>query len=72
MLDKRGPAMDIELSAEDLAFRDDVRAFFTDNAYQMGSDYNQWRIDWFAKAAEKDGWDVPKWPKVVSTFTSPT
>lgn len=55
--------MDIELSAEDLAFRDDVRAFFTDNAYQMGSDYNQWRIDWFAKASEKDGWDVPKWPK---------
>lgn len=55
--------MDIELSAEDLAFRDEVRDFFADNAYQMGTDYNQWRLDWFAKAAEKDGWDVPKWPK---------
>lgn len=54
--------MDIELSAEDLAFRDEVRTFFRDNAYQPGSDYNQWRLDWFASAREKGGWDVPKWP----------
>jgi len=54
--------MDIELSAEDLAFRDEVRSFFAENAYQPGEDYNQWRLDWFAKAREKGGWDVPKWP----------
>ncbi|MGD8417189.1 MAG: acyl-CoA dehydrogenase family protein, partial [Pseudomonadales bacterium] len=23
----------------------------------------QWRLDWFDKAREKGGWDVPKWPK---------
>ena len=54
--------MDIELSADDLAFRDDVRSFFAENAHQAGEDYNQWRMDWFAKAKEKGGWDVPKWP----------
>jgi alkylation response protein AidB-like acyl-CoA dehydrogenase len=54
--------MDIELSPEDLAFRDEVRAFFKDNEYRPGEDYNQWRLDWFAKAREKGGWDVPKWP----------
>lgn len=54
--------MDIELSAEDLAFREEVRAFFKENDYQPGEDYNQWRLDWFAKAREKGGWDVPKWP----------
>ena len=54
--------MDIELSAEDLAFRDEVRAFFADNEYKPGEDYNQWRLDWFARAREKGGWDVPKWP----------
>ena len=54
--------MDIELSADDLAFRDDVRSFFAENAHQAGEDYNQWRMDWFAKAKEKGGWDVPTWP----------
>jgi alkylation response protein AidB-like acyl-CoA dehydrogenase len=55
--------MDIELSKEDLAFRDEVRGFFTENAYRPGEDYAQWRLDWFRKAREKGGWDVPKWPK---------
>ena len=54
--------MDIELSVDDLAFRDDVRSFFAENAHKAGEDYNQWRMDWFAKAKEKGGWDVPKWP----------
>lgn len=54
--------MDIELSAEDLSFREEVRAFFKENEYKPGEDYAQWRLDWFAKAAEKGGWDVPKWP----------
>ena len=54
--------MDIELSAEDLAFREEVRAFFKENEYKPGEDYAQWRLDWFAKAREKGGWDVPKWP----------
>ncbi len=54
--------MDIELSTEDLAFRDEVRAFFSENEYKPGEDYNQWRLDWFAKAREKGGWDIPKWP----------
>ncbi len=54
--------MDIELSAEDLAFQEEVRAFFKENEYKPGEDYAQWRLDWFAKAREKGGWDVPKWP----------
>jgi len=54
--------MDIELSKEDLAFQEEVRAFFRENEYKPGEDYNQWRLDWFAKAREKGGWDVPKWP----------
>ncbi len=54
--------MDIELSAEDLAFREEVRTFFKENEYKPGEDYAQWRLDWFAKAREKGGWDVPKWP----------
>jgi len=55
--------MDIELSAEDLAFRDEVRSFLADNAHDGKSDYAAWRMNWFAKAREKGGWDVPKWPK---------
>jgi len=55
--------MDIELSASDLEFRKEVRQFFKDNAYKPGEDYAKWRLDWFAKAAAKGGWDVPKWPK---------
>jgi alkylation response protein AidB-like acyl-CoA dehydrogenase len=55
--------MDIDLSAADLAFRDDVRNFLKTNAYKPGADYGVWRDNWFAKAKEKGGWDVPKWPK---------
>ena len=55
--------MDIKLSSDDLAFRDDVRAFFDDNKIKAGEDYFSWRLDWFKKAREKGGWDVPKWPE---------
>jgi alkylation response protein AidB-like acyl-CoA dehydrogenase len=55
--------MDIDLSPADLAFRDDVRNFLKTNAYKPGADYGVWRDNWFAKAKEKGGWDVPKWPK---------
>ncbi len=55
--------MDIDLSPADLAFRDDVREFLRSNAYKPGTDYMAWRSEWFAKAAAKGGWDVPKWPK---------
>lgn len=54
--------MDIELSKEDLAFEAEVKAFLSENAYEMGTDYNDWRMNWFKKAREKGGWDVPKWP----------
>ena len=54
--------MDIELSSEDLAFRDEVRAFFDENKIKEGEDYFSWRLGWFKKAREKGGWDVPKWP----------
>ena len=54
--------MDIELSAEDLEFEADVNAFLEENAYKHGEDPNKWRIEWFEKAREKGGWDVPKWP----------
>ena len=54
--------MDIELSKEDLEFEAEVRAFLSENAYKPGEDPNKWRMDWFAKAREKGGWDVPKWP----------
>ncbi len=54
--------MDIELSTEDLSFREEVRQFFADNAYPAGEDYMAWRTQWFEKAREKGGWDVPKWP----------
>lgn len=55
--------MDIELSAADLEFRDEVRSFLKENAYKPGADYTAWRDGWFAKARAKGGWDVPKWPK---------
>lgn len=54
--------MDIDLSPEDQAFADEVAEFLETNAYQAGSDYNAWRLDWFDKARDKGGWDVPKWP----------
>lgn len=55
--------MNTELSAEDVAFRDEVRAFLKENDYRAGTEYSQWRHQWFAAAREKGGWDVPKWPK---------
>jgi alkylation response protein AidB-like acyl-CoA dehydrogenase len=55
--------MDIELSQDDLAFRAEVRTFLKDNAYKPPAEYPAWRDQWFAKAAAKGGWDVPKWPK---------
>ncbi|MCP5180827.1 MAG: acyl-CoA dehydrogenase family protein [Pseudomonadales bacterium] len=54
--------MDIDLSPDDLAFQKAVETFLDDNAYKPGTDYFAWRLDWFAKAREKGGWDVPKWP----------
>ena len=54
--------MDIELSSEDLAFTKEVRAFFEENKIKKGEDYFTWRNNWFEKAKEKGGWDVPKWP----------
>jgi len=54
--------MDIELSSEDLAFTKEVRTFFKENEMAKGEDYFVWRNNWFAKAKEKGGWDVPKWP----------
>ena len=55
--------MDINLSSEDLAFRDEVRSFFEENKIKSGEDYFSWRLGWFEKAREKGGWDVPKWPE---------
>jgi hypothetical protein len=57
-----GIAMDIELSAADLAFRADVRTFLAENAFRRGDNYITWRANWFARAREKGGWDVPRWP----------
>ena len=54
--------MDIELSSEDLTFTKEVRAFFEENKIKEGEDYFTWRNNWFEKAKEKGGWDVPKWP----------
>ena len=54
--------MDIELSNDDLSFEAEVREFLAGNAYKDGEDPNKWRMDWFEKAREKGGWDVPKWP----------
>jgi len=54
--------VDIDLSADDLKFRDDVREFLSTNKYINGEDYNTWRLNWFALARDKGGWDVPKWP----------
>jgi alkylation response protein AidB-like acyl-CoA dehydrogenase len=55
--------MDIELSQDDLAFRDEVRAFLKEHAYKPGMNYLEWRDNWFKAAQAKGGWDVPKWPK---------
>jgi len=55
--------VDIELSKEDLAFRDEVREFLKANEIDPGENYLAWRLRWFKAAAAKGGWDVPKWPK---------
>jgi alkylation response protein AidB-like acyl-CoA dehydrogenase len=54
--------MDIELSPEDLAFREEVAQFFEENKIKKGEMYFDWRSAWFEKAKAKGGWDVPKWP----------
>jgi alkylation response protein AidB-like acyl-CoA dehydrogenase len=54
--------MDIDLSADDLAFETEVRGFLSENAYTNGANPEEWRMKWFEKAKEKGGWDVPKWP----------
>jgi alkylation response protein AidB-like acyl-CoA dehydrogenase len=54
--------VDIELGADDLAFQQEVRTFLKESAWKPGDDFNRWRLDWFARAREKGGWDVPKWP----------
>ncbi|MGH8177541.1 MAG: acyl-CoA dehydrogenase family protein [Steroidobacter sp.] len=54
--------MDIELGKHDLEFQQEVRAFLRQNVLKPGDDYMQWRMKWFAAAAAKGGWDVPKWP----------
>ena len=33
--------MDVDLSSEDLAFQDEVRAFLADNAHDPKTDYGQ-------------------------------
>ena len=55
--------MDIDLSSDDQLFQSEVRQFLADNAYVAGSDYNEWRMNWFRLAREQGGWDVPKWPE---------
>jgi alkylation response protein AidB-like acyl-CoA dehydrogenase len=55
--------MDIDLSGNDLAFQQEVREFLAANAYKNGTDYAEWRLNWFKLAQEKGGWDVTKWPE---------
>ena len=54
--------MDINLSSDDLAFRDEVRSFFDENKIKSGEDYFSWRLGWFEKAREIGGLVVPIWP----------
>jgi len=63
--------VDINFSAEDLAFRDEVRAFFASEydaevaqglSGGQGEDYKQAIIDWQKKLHAK-GWIAPGWPK---------
>jgi len=60
--------VDTSFSPEDLAFRDQVRAFFdeayTDDLHERMSDSSRYReaiIDWQRKLYEK-GWIAPNWP----------
>ena len=50
--------MDIELSDDDLKFREQVRDFLSANQHTPDQDYFKWRIECSAKAKEKGGWDV--------------
>ncbi len=63
--------MDIKFSAEDIAFRDEVRAFFAKEydatvAEQLsgsaGTDYKSAIVNWQKKLHAK-GWIAPGWPK---------
>lgn len=42
--------MDIDLSAEDLEFKQEVRDFFEENQMKPGEDYFSWRLEWFKKS----------------------
>ena len=60
--------MDTKFTAEELAFRDEVRQFYADNwneESQQGFDhpdtYKQALINWQLKLNEK-GWMAPGWP----------
>ena len=53
--------MDIEFSAEDLAFQKEVREFIDQNV-PTGMELWTKRAEWFAALREKGGWDVPNWP----------
>tara|TARA_B100000963_G_scaffold207052_2_gene180318 strand:- start:4961 stop:6121 length:1161 start_codon:yes stop_codon:yes gene_type:complete len=55
--------MDIDLSSDDRKFQTTVREFLAANDYVAGSDYNEWRMNWFRLARAQGGWDVPKWPE---------
>jgi alkylation response protein AidB-like acyl-CoA dehydrogenase len=55
--------MDIDLNHDDLQFQKTVRQFLADNSYVAGSDYAEWRLNWFRLARQQGGWDVPKWPE---------
>jgi alkylation response protein AidB-like acyl-CoA dehydrogenase len=55
--------MDIELGKEDQAFQREVRTFLEQHALKPGENPARWREQWFAAAAAKGGWDVPKWPR---------
>jgi alkylation response protein AidB-like acyl-CoA dehydrogenase len=62
--------VDINFSAEDLAFRDEVREFFdqeydsaikTKLSSKVGEEYKQGMVDWQKKLYAK-GWVAPGWP----------
>jgi alkylation response protein AidB-like acyl-CoA dehydrogenase len=62
--------MDIEFSAEDLAFQQEVRNFIKDNV-PTGMELWTKRAEWFKALEDKGGWDVPNWPEAFGgpTFT---
>ena len=50
--------MDINLTQEELSFQTEVKGFLSENAHKPGTDYNEWRLNWFKEAASKGGWDL--------------